>query len=92
MAIDGLDVMLFRSAATVFCHRKPGQGDFRVWNAQLISYAGYRNPENGKIIGDPANVEFTEASSYFKIQLFFYFYFYRFIFSLRLFQVSIFFY
>ena len=54
-------VYAHRSAATVFSHRKPGQGDFRVWNAQLISYAGYRNPEDGKITGDPANVEFTEV-------------------------------
>lgn len=35
-----LVLLSYRSAATVFSHRKPGQGDFRVWNAQLISYAG----------------------------------------------------
>ena len=29
-----------RSAMTIFSQRKPGQGDYRVWNAQLISYAG----------------------------------------------------
>lgn len=49
-----------RSAATIFSHRKPGQGDFRIWNAQLIGYAGYRN-EDGTITGDPINVEFTEV-------------------------------
>ena len=80
-----------RSAATVFCQRKPDQGDYRIWNAQLISYAGtlckpiakcfvrgikllffffqigftfkgYRNKEDGSVIGDPATVEFTEVS------------------------------
>ena len=50
-----------RSAITIFPPRKPGQGDFRVWNPQLISYAGYRN-EDGTIKGDAINVEFTEVS------------------------------
>ncbi|XP_045033891.1 nitric oxide synthase-like protein [Daphnia magna] len=50
-----------RSAATVFCQRKPGQGDYRIWNAQLISYAGYRNKEDGTIVGDPGTAEFTEV-------------------------------
>ncbi|XP_022086266.1 nitric oxide synthase, brain-like isoform X2 [Acanthaster planci] len=48
-----------RSAITIFPHRTDGQHDFRVWNTQLISYAGYKQPD-GSIIGDPANVEFTE--------------------------------
>ncbi|XP_034166259.2 nitric oxide synthase, inducible-like [Pangasianodon hypophthalmus] len=48
-----------RSAITVFPQRTDGQHDFRVWNSQLIRYAGYQM-ENGRIIGDPANVEFTE--------------------------------
>ena len=34
--------------------------DFRVWNAQLIRYAGYKQ-NDGSILGDPANVEFTEV-------------------------------
>lgn len=37
-----------------------GKHDFRVWNTQLIRYAGYKQPD-GQILGDPANVEFTEV-------------------------------
>ncbi|KAM9468990.1 nitric oxide synthase, inducible-like [Clarias gariepinus] len=48
-----------RSAITVFPPRTDGQHDFRVWNGQLIKYAGYQM-EDGQIIGDPVNVEFTE--------------------------------
>ncbi|CAH1134822.1 unnamed protein product [Ceutorhynchus assimilis] len=48
-----------RSAITVFPQRTDGKHDFRVWNPQLISYAGYRQPD-GSILGDPMNVEFTE--------------------------------
>ncbi|XP_006891134.1 PREDICTED: nitric oxide synthase, inducible [Elephantulus edwardii] len=48
-----------RSAITVFPPRSDGKHDFRVWNAQLIRYAGYQMPD-GTIIGDPACVEFTQ--------------------------------
>lgn len=48
-----------RSAITIFPQRTDGKHDYRVWNPQLISYAGYRQAD-GSIIGDPANVEFTE--------------------------------
>ncbi|XP_029018514.1 nitric oxide synthase, brain isoform X2 [Betta splendens] len=48
-----------RSAITIFPQRTDGKHDFRVWNAQLIRYAGYKMPD-GQILGDPANVEFTE--------------------------------
>uniref|UniRef100_A0A6I8NDU9 Nitric oxide synthase n=1 Tax=Ornithorhynchus anatinus TaxID=9258 RepID=A0A6I8NDU9_ORNAN len=47
-----------RSAITIFPQRTDGKHDFRVWNAQLIRYAGYKEPD-GTILGDPANVEFT---------------------------------
>uniref|UniRef100_A0A4W6EAA9 Nitric oxide synthase n=1 Tax=Lates calcarifer TaxID=8187 RepID=A0A4W6EAA9_LATCA len=47
------------SAITIFPQRTDGKHDFRVWNTQLIRYAGYKQPD-GQIIGDPANVEFTE--------------------------------
>ncbi|XP_071945535.1 nitric oxide synthase-like protein [Antedon mediterranea] len=47
-----------RSAITVFPNRTDGKHDFRVWNPQLISYAGYRNPD-GSVTGDPSTVEFT---------------------------------
>lgn len=49
-----------RSAITIFPQRVDGKHDFRVWNCQLIRYAGYRLPDD-KIQGDPANVEFTEV-------------------------------
>ncbi|VTJ67142.1 Hypothetical predicted protein [Marmota monax] len=39
--------------------RSDGKHDFRVWNSQLIRYAGYQMPD-GTIRGDPANLEFTQ--------------------------------
>lgn len=48
-----------RSAITIFPQRTDSRHDFRVWNPQLVSYAGYRQPD-GSIIGDPVNIEFTE--------------------------------
>ncbi|KAG6926059.1 nitric oxide synthase 3 [Chelydra serpentina] len=48
-----------RSAITIFPQRTPGRGDFRIWNSQLIRYAGYRQPD-GSVLGDPANVDITE--------------------------------
>ncbi|NXM79089.1 NOS2 protein, partial [Serilophus lunatus] len=48
-----------RSAITVFPQRTDGHRDFRVWNSQLIRYAGYQLPD-GSVLGDPANVEFTQ--------------------------------
>ncbi|MGH0182817.1 UNVERIFIED_CONTAM: hypothetical protein FKN15_010647 [Acipenser sinensis] len=48
-----------RSAITVFPQRTDGKHDFRVWNSQLIKYAGYQRPD-GSILGDPSSVEFTE--------------------------------
>ncbi|XP_051525726.1 nitric oxide synthase 2a, inducible [Myxocyprinus asiaticus] len=49
-----------RSAITVFPQRTDGEHDFRVWNGQLIKYAGYQM-EDGSVIGDPAGVEFTQV-------------------------------
>ncbi|XP_061672354.1 nitric oxide synthase, brain isoform X3 [Syngnathoides biaculeatus] len=48
-----------RSAITIFPQRTDGNGDYRVWNSQLIRYAGYKQPD-GSVLGDGANVEFTE--------------------------------
>ncbi|XP_017290210.1 nitric oxide synthase, brain isoform X3 [Kryptolebias marmoratus] len=48
-----------RSAITIFPQRTDGKHDYRVWNSQLIRYAGYKQPD-GSILGDPANVELTE--------------------------------
>lgn len=45
---------------TVFRPETPGREDGpRVWNSQLIRYAGHRGP-NETVIGDPAELEFTE--------------------------------
>lgn len=49
-----------RSAITIFPQRTDGTHDYRIWNGQLISYAGYKGPD-GKIIGDPMHVEFTDV-------------------------------
>uniref|UniRef100_A0A493T210 nitric-oxide synthase (NADPH) n=1 Tax=Anas platyrhynchos platyrhynchos TaxID=8840 RepID=A0A493T210_ANAPP len=45
---------------TIFPQRTDSKHDFRIWNAQLIRYAGYKQPD-GSILGDPANVELTEV-------------------------------
>lgn len=52
---------LNRSGISIFPQRKKGQKDFRIWNSQYISFAGYLQ-DDGSIIGDPANVEFTDVS------------------------------
>lgn len=44
----------------MFPQRSDGKHDFRVWNSQLIRYAGYQMPD-GTIRGDPACVEFTQV-------------------------------
>jgi nitric-oxide synthase len=50
-----------RSTMTLFrawCEDRPG---VRVWNHQLLRYAGYSLP-GGKILGDPMNVELTRIA------------------------------
>ncbi|MHB8598549.1 MAG: nitric oxide synthase oxygenase [Ktedonobacteraceae bacterium] len=47
-----------RSTITVFAPQVPGQPGIRIWNPQLIRYAGYRQTD-GSVIGDPANQELT---------------------------------
>ena len=37
-------------------------------SAQMIRYAGYKQPD-GSVIGDPANVEFTEVCVHFYISV-----------------------
>lgn len=48
-----------RSAITIFPQRTDDSHDFRIWNNQLISYAGYKQ-NDGSVIGDPLNIEVTE--------------------------------
>ncbi|KAG0723989.1 Nitric oxide synthase [Chionoecetes opilio] len=52
-----------RSAITIFPQRTDGKHDFKVWNGQLLSYAGYKK-EDGSVLGDPGSVEFTEGVEY----------------------------
>ncbi|WP_126581938.1 nitric oxide synthase oxygenase [Tengunoibacter tsumagoiensis] len=48
-----------RPYLTLFAPQQPGQPGIRIWNAQLLQYAGYRQLD-GKILGDPANQDLTE--------------------------------
>ena len=47
----------------VFPARHPltGEGGARVWNTQLLRYAGYRN-DDMSVTGDPAELQFTELA------------------------------
>lgn len=44
---------------TVFPPRSPDGACWRIWNPQLIRYAGYRMP-GGNILGDPMNADLTD--------------------------------
>jgi len=48
-----------RSTMSIFAPALPGQPGIRIWNPQLIRYAGYRQPD-GSIIGDPLHVDLTD--------------------------------
>jgi len=47
-----------RPTITVFAADQLGQPGIRIWNSLLIRYAGYLQSD-GLVIGDPAQVEFT---------------------------------
>ncbi|HEX6478824.1 MAG TPA: nitric oxide synthase oxygenase [Ktedonobacteraceae bacterium] len=49
-----------QSMMTIFRPSLPGQVSVRIWNPQLIRYAGYRQPD-GSVVGDPLHVELTEV-------------------------------
>ncbi|XP_076335461.1 nitric oxide synthase, inducible-like isoform X2 [Tachypleus tridentatus] len=49
-----------RSMITIFPQRINDREDFRLWNPQLISYAGYLQPD-GNVTGDPGRVHFTRV-------------------------------
>lgn len=49
------------SVMTVFQEWHPDQPEIRIWNHQILRYAGYKGP-NGKILGDPMNVELTNLA------------------------------
>lgn len=50
-----------RSTITVFRHRTKKENDFRIWNSQFLTYAGYE-VDSCTIIGDRKNVEFTKVT------------------------------
>ena len=49
-----------RPVISIFAAALPGQPHARVWNEQLIRYAGYRD-EDGRTVGDGRQVGFTSA-------------------------------
>jgi nitric-oxide synthase, bacterial len=49
-----------RLLLTAFAPQEPGRPGIRIWNSQLVRYAGYRQPD-GSVVGDPASVTFTEV-------------------------------
>ena len=46
---------------TVFQEWHPDQPEIRIWNHQLLRYAGYEAPDR-KVLGDPMNVELTKLA------------------------------
>ena len=50
-----------KSIITIFAPQQSGEDAIRLWNPQLIRYAGYRQAD-GTIIGDPLHVKFTETA------------------------------
>jgi nitric-oxide synthase len=48
-----------RPAITVFPANKNGKDAMRIWNHQLIRYAGYER--DGKVVGDSTSLELTQA-------------------------------
>lgn len=49
-----------RPLVTIFAPQQPGREGWRIWNSQLIRYAGHRQPD-GSIVGDPLNTRLTDA-------------------------------
>ncbi|MEV6298440.1 nitric oxide synthase oxygenase [Actinoplanes sp. NPDC051861] len=49
-----------RPVISVFAPAQPGQPYARIWNEQLIRYAGYRT-EEGRQVGDPRQAGFTSS-------------------------------
>jgi len=48
-----------RAMISIFAPDVPGSPGPRVWNDQLVRYAGHRSPD-GAVIGDPAYLDFTD--------------------------------
>jgi nitric-oxide synthase len=54
------DRQLVRPVISIFAPALPGRESARVWNEQLIRYAGHRRPD-GAIVGDPRYADFTDT-------------------------------
>ena len=52
------------STLGIFAPDSPRHPGIRIWNLQLIRYAGYRQA-NGSVVGDPAQTELTELCQHF---------------------------
>jgi nitric-oxide synthase len=55
---DGRSQERMRPTISIFPPAVPGHPYARIWNDQLIRYAGYRNPD-GRVVGDPRYADFT---------------------------------
>jgi nitric-oxide synthase len=49
-----------RSTITIFAPAAPREPGIRIWNPQLIRYAGYHQAD-GSVVGDPANADLTDV-------------------------------
>ena len=56
----GQEAGRIRPVISIFAAARPGQPYAKVWNEQLIRYAGYRT-EDGGHVGDPRQAGFTAA-------------------------------
>ena len=59
MSLNGGNI---QPAITIFRERRPGENDLRVWNKLIIGFAGYKQEEDGSIVGDPSSVELTKVA------------------------------
>lgn len=48
-----------RPYISIFAPQQPGKNGIRIWNSELIRYAGYRQAD-GSVVGDPAHCKLTE--------------------------------
>ena len=54
-----------KNTISVFPQKKTGQPDlFRIWNRNILMYAGYQDYDNDSFIGNKSNIGFTEVSSW----------------------------
>jgi nitric-oxide synthase len=64
-AVDHLRVATnggkIRPTITIFAPDSPERPGPRIWNEQLIRYAGYRRPD-GTVLGDPRYADFTDLA------------------------------